>query len=289
MGTFATVVVCTAAGYASSYTRYFGANPYNITLNANETYTAVVTGGNCSFKISGDQATVNNSYVDTFNVTGLGQFNLEPFGCNLTTIQACQTGYFQVTDAPYQFITQEYENFLPGISSQLQNLQYEQNFTYVVLPPVPSQPPMFFFDSYTSATTVTAFASSYSSQYGSNLIGCVLSAGAGGSNYAGTNLPSQLTSGNAGLPSTASAQYGVSQGQALTFLLGNLNLKSSTLYDFVFACYNGNGMSPATQYFQVPTAASSLPSTPGNAAIASHTAGWAAALLSIAVAGFLTL
>jgi hypothetical protein len=107
MGTFATVVVCTAVGYASTYTRYYGANPFNIAVNANQTFTAVVTGGNCSFKVSGDQATVNNSYVDIFNVSSNGQFSLEPFGCNLTTLQSCQTGYFTVTDAPYQFVTEE--------------------------------------------------------------------------------------------------------------------------------------------------------------------------------------
>ena len=247
MGGFATVAVCTAVGYSSSYHIY----DTFISPTAYFSYTGLVQGGNCSFKISGDTGG-NNTLVEVFNITNPGQFNLEPFNCNLTTLTSCQTGYFLVTDQAYQQITEEFENFLPGISSGLQGLVSESNFTYFVLPPVPSQPASMVLDP--TNTSVLATASQYSVEYGAPLIGCVLSAQTGFSNYEGQDLPAFLNAdGSSVLPYTSFAVYGVPQSQSLTFNLTALHLRPNTAYDYAFVCYNANGRSPQGSLFQAVT------------------------------------
>jgi hypothetical protein len=120
----------------------------------------------------------------------------------------------------------------------------------------------------------------YSQEYGSAIVGCVLSAAPSGQNYVGANLPTTLSSNPSSnsLPYTSSAQYGVPQAQTLTFSLSSLNLPPSQYYDFVFVCYNGNGRSPANVLtYQLTSSSLPTPKPQTNGAADKKAAlGWTA-------------
>ena len=125
------------------------------------------------------------------------------------------------------------ENYIPGISQGLTGLQAEQNLSWVALPSVPSQSPHFFVDPTNSS--VSATSSTWSQEYGSALVGCVLSASlstwvtAGGAVYQGGDLPASLSTNGANLPFTSATQYGVGQEQPLTYQLSAPRLTEEDL------------------------------------------------------------
>jgi len=220
-------------------------------------YTYVVNGGNCSIEVSFNSE-VDGDVLETFNNTNYQNNLLSDFRCNLdySGLGVCTTEYEIFNFNPFSF----------------QNISFEQvnltslavapdfvNFTFWALPPTPSQPTLIQLTNNSNSLQVTA--SMYSAIYGSNLIGCVASAGQ--SPYSGGDLPTTLSSNpsNNVLPTISYAWYasaGLTENATSTIYLGDMNVPPNSQMDFYFVCYNGNGKSlPVVNFTQ--TTSSSLP------------------------------
>ena len=237
---FGITAVCTAVGYTYLYTEYgFGVGDF--------TYTGIVNGGNCSLTLdmfTGDAG----SLIDVYNVTNAGQKQLEDIHCNISTALGCNTNYEVYSGLPFQSLTFEF------ISLNASGEYYATNWTYFILPPVPSQPPPPTI--LPGATQVQFTTSLYSTEYGATLIGCLVAAGP--TVWSPTNIPTTLSStpSQNSLPYTSYAIYSPTQNTNVTVDLSSMNLSPSTTYDFWALCYNSNGQSAHSILFNQTTSAS---------------------------------
>ena len=236
--------VCTVPAFTYLYTEYgFGLGNFG--------FTGIVNGGNCSFTLSSFYNDAG-SLVDIYNVTSAGQMTLEDIHCNISTSQGCSTSYSTFTGLPYQYITFEFDT----INST--GTYDAKNWSYFLLPPVPSQPPQ---PTLLNAGTQVQFTTSmYSIEYGAPLIGCVVAAGPNVWFPAANAFPATLSSNPSAnsLPYQSYAVYSPPQNTNVTVNLTAMNLSPSVAYDFWALCYNSNGQSPHSILFN-STSSSSLP------------------------------
>ena len=238
---FGITAVCTVAAYGSRITFYD--SPVLIPF-----WTGIVNGGNCSITLdtfTGDAG----SLIEVFNITTPGQMTLENVACNISTSLGCNTNYLTYTGLPYESQTWDFYTL------NASGLYNAVNWTYYILPPVPSQPLPAVVN---NGKQVTYTTSQYSSEYGAALIGCVTAAGpfqwsppAGTFPATLSSTPSQNT-----LPANSVATYTSSQNTSVTVNIASMNLSTNTVYDFWVICYNSNGASPNSVVFNQTTASS---------------------------------
>ena len=249
--------VCTVAAYTYTYTQY-GFSLGNIGT------TGIVNGGNCSLTLdmfTGDAGDL----IDVYNVTSAGQMQLEDIHCNISSALGCDTNYEVYSGLPYQEISFEF------IAINDTGSYYAKNWSYFILPPVPSQPaqPTML----PGATQVQFTTSLYSTEYGAALIGCVVAAGP--TVWSPTNIPATLSSDPSqnSLPYTSSAVYAPTQNTNVTVDLSSMNLSPGTVYDFWALCYNSNGQSAHSILFNQTTSASlPIPAAPASSSSSSASA-----------------
>jgi len=234
--------VCTVAAYTYTYTEY----GYSL---GNFGFAGIVSGGNCSFTLdtfTGDAG----SLVEIFNVTSAGQMTMEDIHCNISTSLGCNTNYAIFTGLPYQEIFFEFETL------NASGTFFAKNFSYFMLPPVPSQPPAPILIN--GSTQVIITTSLYSVEYGSALTGCLVAAGP--NVWFPSNIPTTLssTASQNSLPYTSYAIYQPAQNTNYTVNLADMNLSPNTTYDIWAMCYNGNGQGPHSILFN-QTTPSTLP------------------------------
>ena len=246
---FGITAVCTAVGYTYIYTEYgFGLGDF--------AFTGIVNGGNCSLTLdtfTGDAGDI----IDIYNVTSAGQMQLEDIHCNISSALGCNTNYEVYSGLPYQQINLEFTTL--NVTGEY----YAKNWTYFILPPVPSQPaePVML----PGGTQVQFTTSQFSTEYGAALIGCLVAAGP--TVWFPTNIPATLSStpSQNNLPYTSSAVYAPTQFTNITVDLTSMNLSPSTVYDFWALCYNSNGQSAHSILFNQTTSASlPVPTAPAS-------------------------
>ena len=267
---FGITAVCTVAAYGSRYTNYD--DPVLIPY-----WTGFVQGGNCSLVL--DQFTGDaGDTIEFFNVTNTGNLVIEPITCVINSTLGCQTNYFTFDGTPYE---QNNFDLLAGNSS---GLYQAVNWTYYILPPVPSipLPPRLVNGNRQLQITTSQWSSEYN---GATLIGCLTAAGV--PNTAGSGLTAGYTTWTppagtfpATLSSTQSANtlanntipfYTGSQNTNYTINLSQLgNVNVSSVYDIWLVCYNQNGPSLQSVAYNVTTGTSlnSAASAKGSALVA---------------------
>ena len=260
--------VCTVAAMSGQMTQYagdIGSFPY----------TYIVNGANCSWSVNFDDP---GAQLEVFNTTN-NQRALEQFGCTLTTT-GCTSNYRIFSGVPYTYYSQDFE-YLNTSTGQLSDVQ---NFTYVLMPPVPEQPAPVYLVNNSNSVFVTT--SQYSSEFGSALTGCVLSAGP--SPYSGSDLPATLssTASQNKLPWLSYAMYSPPQNSSYTIYLNQLNVNPNTTIDVYFVCYNGNGQSwAAVQYNQRTSLTLPYVAAPSsNAAVPHASSSWLLAAVAMTAA-----
>jgi len=262
--------VCTVAAMSGEMTEYH--RTYNLT------YTYIVDGANCAWKVNFNDPT---GVLDVFNTTD-GQRALEPFNCTLTDT-GCTTNSRVFSGTPYKYYSQDFEE-LNVTTGQLTDVQ---NFTYVLMPPVPEQPfPIYLVNNSASVFVTT---SQYSQEIGTPLIGCVLSAGT--TPYNATDLPATLsaTASENRLPFTSYAMYSPPQNTSYTIYLNQLNVNPNSAIDLYFVCYNQQGASWASVQYNAVSSSSLpavvvTPNNPGNDAVQRAGVAWSMAAISATVA-----
>lgn len=268
---FGITAVCTVAAYSSRLTMYDSTVliPF---------WTGIVNGGNCSVTLdtfTGDAG----SLIEVFNITTPGQMQVENIHCNISSSLGCNTNYFTFNGLPYEQITFDF------YALNASGLYNAVNWTYFILPPVPSQPPPAVVN---SGTQVIYTTSQYSSEYGAALIGCVVAAGPYQWSPPAGTFPATLSStpSQNSLPNTSATAYAPAQNSNITVNLADMNLAPNTVYDFWVVCYNSNGASPASVRFN-QTSSSSLPTpTPTPTPAKNSAAGvYVSAFVSAMMAG----
>ena len=238
---FGLTAVCTVAAFSSRITFYNNAVfiPF---------WTGIVNGGNCSVALdtfTGDA----NDLIEVFNITTAGQMQAEPLSCNISANLGCTTNYFSFSGLPYEQTTFDFYALSPsgGLSNAV-------NWTYYILPPVPSQPvPANLVN---GGSQVVYTTSQYSSEYGAPLIGCVIAAGgpyqwtppAGTFPATLSSTPSQNS-----LPNNTAVAYAPAQNTNITVSTSSLGLAVGSNNDFWVQCYNANGPSRASVRFNQTT------------------------------------
>ena len=247
MGVFATVtVICTIPAYTYTISEYLsnGAGPLG--------YTGVVNGARCAFQLTNVDG---GDLQEIFNTT-TGQPIVEGINCTVPVgTTTCVTPYITFNGAAFATEYIEFEQFYQGSLAGALNGTY--NWSYIALPPVPSQPPQSSFTS--DGMNINLTTSAFSQEYGYPLIGCVVSAGP--TPYAGGLAPATLSSN----PSANNIPYGavaiyaspptVTQLSTVFIPLKSLYVAPSTKYDFHFTCYNSVGGSPDIPLYNITTSA----------------------------------
>ena len=269
------VTVCTVAALTGQQMEYHA--PYDPVSNVTLTYTYIVNGATCAYNVNFNDP---GAVLELFNTSASGTRVLESLNCSLTAT-GCTTQYQQITGTPFQYYTQDFEEF-NVTTGQLTDVQ---NYTYVLMPPVPVQPAPISLTNGSSSVTVTT--SQFSTEFGSAITGCVVSAG--NTPYTGSDLPATLSSSPSGnsLPFTSYAFYTPPQNTTYQIYLNQLNVNPNTTVDVYFVCYNANGKSWAAVTYQQLTS-SSLPTvTKKNGAMQQAGAGWSMAAVAMTAAAAL--
>lgn len=258
--------VCTVAAMSGEMTEYH--RTYSLT------YTYIVDGANCAWKVNFNDS---NAILEVFNTTDGLTNVLEPFNCTLTD-HGCTTNSRVFSGIPYKYYSQDFEE-LNAATGQLTDVQ---NFTYVLMPPVPEQPAPISVVNNSASVVVTT--SQYSAELGTPLIGCVISAG--NTPYEATDLPTTLssTASDNRLPYSSYAMYSPPQNTSYTVYLSQLNVNPNTAVDIYFVCYNSKGQSwPAIKYNQTTSSLLPVPDKPNSAAAVASRAWSMAAVAVVAV------
>ena len=240
MGTAVSVLTAVAA-YTSSYSIYY---PNNTIATITPAY---VLGGSFAFTYTNiDDAAFDNI---TFYNTTSSSIQVPIGNCTISG-DTCTTAYTNtLTGTPYS-----YETFL-GSDTKPGTTQANGSLSIFVIPPVPSQTTVQFLPSYNPLTTsLYLAASNFSVEYGSAMTGCLLHYGPTPYTIPPTlpQLLDPLHTANNQLPALSVAYYNQSQGTSTLVVLSQLgNVVSGTAYDYHFVCYNGNGPSPDTAYYNV--------------------------------------
>jgi hypothetical protein len=261
----AVTVVCSVAAYTYTISEYLP--------NSNSAlgYTGIVNGAKCAFQLTNADS---GDFEELFNIT-TGVPIIEGINCTVPVGgSVCITPYITFIGTPFAYETIEIEQFFNGNVSGY--LNGTANWTYIALPPVPSQTPQPSITS--DGLSINLTTSAYSQDYGYGLIGCVVSGRL--SPYGGSLAPLTLSS-NAALNSIPIGAYviyasppTINQSSSVVVPLSALYVAPSSTYDFHWVCYNSQGRSPDTLIYGVATSAAlPVPSIPSSSSSSSASRG----------------
>jgi len=215
-------------------------------------YTGILQGAMFGFEF--DNAVQDGDTDSIYNITSgditSGSSGTAYATCTTTaTSNTCSTPLtFVMTGNPYELET--FASLEKNKTDGTQDSAY--NYSIIVLPPVPAQPAMSIQGVDVNTGGLLVRASPYSTEYGSQLTGCLLHYGQTPYNPSSSNIPTLLTS-TTGLPSNAVGYFSFVQNATSVVTPASFPNPPVTqvAYDYHFSCYNGNGPSPEVILYNI--------------------------------------